>query len=101
MITTLVHVRVKPDHVKDFIKATRDNHIQSTREDGNFRFDVLQDDEDPTKFILYEVYEAQQFVDAHKQTPHYLAWRDKVTPWMAQPREGIRYTMLFPDAKAT
>lgn len=96
MKATLVHVQVKPEFIDDFIKATEENHKQSVKEEGNFRFDILQDSTDPGRFILYEVYESEQAVAAHKEMPHYFKWRDTVTPWMAKPREGIKYEMLFP-----
>lgn len=98
MITTIVHVYVKPEHIQDFIDATRFNHEQSIQEPGNFRFDILQDDKDPSKFVLYEVYETEESVLAHKEKPHYFQWRDTVAPWMAKPREGVRHKMLFPTS---
>lgn len=96
MIVTLVHVHVKPEFIKLFIEATRLNHERSIEEDGNFRFDVLQDSQDPGKFVLYEAYASDKVIAAHKETPHYLTWRDTVAPWMAKPREGIKHTLLFP-----
>jgi autoinducer 2-degrading protein len=96
MHTTLVHVHVKPEHVQDFIAATRANHEASVKEPGNRRFDVLQSADDPTRFVLYEAYRSAADAAAHKQTAHYLRWRDAVAPWMAQPRRGDGYTGLFP-----
>lgn len=96
MITTLVYVHVKPEFVDRFIEATQENHEHSVKENGNFRFDVLQDENDPTKFILYEVYESEQSAAAHKETLHYAKWRDTVATWMAEPRQGVRHKMLFP-----
>lgn len=101
MIVTIVHVYVKPEFVAEFIEATRLNHEGSVKEPGNLRFDVLQDDVDPTKFVLYEAYATQKAVTAHKETPHYATWRDKVSPWMLKPREGVKHTMLFPKAAHT
>lgn len=97
MIATLVHVFVKPEFVEAFIEATRENHAQSVLEKGNLRFDVIQDAADPSRFILYEAYENEQAVIAHKETAHYLAWRDAVATWMAKPREGIKHKLLFPE----
>lgn len=97
MHVTLVHVRVKPEHVGDFIRATRDNHLQSVQEPGNRRFDVLQSGEDRSYFILYEAYASEADALQHKQTPHYLAWRDAVAPWMASPRQGVRFDGLLPE----
>jgi (4S)-4-hydroxy-5-phosphonooxypentane-2,3-dione isomerase len=96
MIVTCVHVSVKPEHVEDFINATKLNHENSIKEPENTRFDVLQDPQDPTKFILYEAYASEAGAAAHKQTEHYLTWRDTVAPWMAEPRKGIPYTVIAP-----
>jgi autoinducer 2-degrading protein len=96
MIVTLVHIYVKPEFVDAFIKATQNNHEHAIQEPGNFRFDVLQDTNDPGKFVLYEAYETEAAVAAHKETDHYFAWRDTVTPWMAKPREGVKHKLLFP-----
>lgn len=96
MQVTLVQVHVKPEHVADFIEATRKNHEASIREAGNRRFDVLQSPEDPASFVLYEAYTSAEEAAAHKQTAHYRQWRDTVAGWMAQPRQGIAYNGLFP-----
>jgi len=96
MHVTLVHVHVKPDHIDDFIVATRLNHQASIKEDGNRRFDVLQAPDNPAQFILYEAYASAEAAAAHKETAHYLAWRDSVADWMAEPRQGIRYNGLYP-----
>ncbi|MEE7627673.1 antibiotic biosynthesis monooxygenase [Methylobacter sp. Wu8] len=97
MHVTLVHVHVKPAHIDDFIAATRLNHEASIQEPGNRRFDILQSPENPGQFILYEAYASAEAAAAHKQTPHYLTWRDTVADWMAQPRQGVRYDGLFPQ----
>ena len=99
MIATLVHVHVKPEFVNDFIEATRQNHENSVKEQGNFRFDILQDAQDVGKFILYEVYESEQSAAKHKETIHYARWRDAVAPWMAKAREGVKHSLLFPIKK--
>ena len=96
MIVTCVHVWVKPEHIEDFIKATKINHENSIKEPQNMRFDVLQDQGDPSKFILYEAYQSDEGAAAHKQTEHYLTWRDTVAPWMAEPRKGIPYSVIAP-----
>jgi len=100
MFVTLVHVQVKPQHVADFIAATRANHLQSVQEPGNRRFDVLQSADDPTRFVLYEAYASEADAAAHKQTAHYAQWRDTVADWMAAPRQGVRYDGLLPEAGA-
>ena len=96
MHVTVVHVHVKPDHIDDFIAVTKLNHQASIQEAGNRRFDVLQSPENPGQFILYEAYACAEDAAAHKQTAHYVAWRDRVADWMATPRSGIRYDGLFP-----
>ena len=96
MIVTLVYVQVKSEFVQVFIEATRENHENSVKENGNIRFDILQDANDPAKFVLYEAYTTEQAVAAHKETAHYLRWRDTVAPWMAKPREGVKHNLLFP-----
>jgi autoinducer 2-degrading protein len=97
MHVTLVHVQVKPDHIDDFLIATRLNHEASILESGNRRFDVLQSPENPSQFILYEAYISAEAAAAHKETAHYLAWRDTVADWMAQARQGICYQGLWPQ----
>lgn len=99
MIVTLVHVQVKSEFIDAFIEATRENHEKSVKEPGNIRFDILQDELVPGKFILYEAYASTQAVNAHKEMPHYFTWRDTVAPWMTKPREGVKYKLLFPTAK--
>ncbi len=97
MQVTLVQVHVKAEHVDDFIEATRLNHEASLQEPGNLRFDILQSAEDPTRFVLYEAYRTVADAARHKETPHYLAWREAVAGWMAEPRQGIAYQGVFPS----
>jgi autoinducer 2-degrading protein len=96
MIVTIVHIEVRPDCVDPFIVATTENHRESVKEPGNLRFDLLRNEAEPLRFVLYEAYENQEAAAAHKETAHYLKWRETVAPWMAGPREGIRYTGLQP-----
>jgi len=98
MHVTLVHIHVKPGHVDDFLRASQANHEASVREPGNRRFDVLQSSDDPARFVLYEAYATAEDAAAHKQTAHYLAWREAVADWMAAPRQGIPYHGLLPEA---
>lgn len=99
MIVTTVDVRVKKEHVNDFIEACRKNHEGSVREPGNLRFDILQHREDPCRFLLYEAYESDAAAKLHKETAHYHRWRETVADWMAAPRQGVPYTVLFPADK--
>ncbi|MFW5872347.1 MAG: antibiotic biosynthesis monooxygenase [bacterium] len=94
MTVTLVHVLVKEKYIENFIKATIENHQESIKEPGNIRFDILQDDENPAKFILYEAYNSEGEAAAHKLTPHYLKWRETVADWMAGPRNGLKYKIV-------
>jgi quinol monooxygenase YgiN len=93
-----VHVRVKPEYVGAFKTATIENARNSIQEPGIARFDVIQEQEDPTRFVLVEVYLNPEAAAAHKTTGHYAAWRDAVADMMAEPRNGIKYTNIFPDA---
>ncbi len=81
-----------------FIEATRRNHDGSVQEPGNLRFDVLQSAGDPTRFVLYEAWRDEAAMAAHKETAHYLAWRETVADWMAEPRQGVPCRGLFPAA---
>jgi len=97
MKVTVVYVSVKPDKINKFIEASRLNHEASLQESGNCRFDVIQMKEDPSRFVLYEAYETEEAAAAHKQTQHYLTWRETVADWMASPRKGVAYDSLFPN----
>jgi autoinducer 2-degrading protein len=101
MHVTLVHIHVVADHVDDFLAEMRANHEASIREPGNARFDVLQSPTDPTRFVVYEAYVDEAASRAHKETPHYLAWRDAVASWMAEPRHGDQYIGLLPELPAS
>ena len=96
MQVTIVQVRVEARHVDDFIEASRLNHEASVQEPGNRRFDILQSADDPTRFVLYEAYDNAAAAAAHKQTAHYLRWRETVAEWMAEPRQGLPFNGLFP-----
>ncbi|RYU61340.1 antibiotic biosynthesis monooxygenase [Methylolobus aquaticus] len=98
MHVTLVHVHVKPGCLEAFIAATAANHAASVREPGNRRFDVLQNPDEPTRFILYEAYVSAEDAAAHKATPHYAAWRDAVADMMAEPRVGVPMNGLYPES---
>ena len=98
MHVTIVHVSVKPENIEAFKEACRINHESSIQEPGNFRFDVLQLADDPSKFVLYEAYQSKEDAEAHKGTAHYLTWRETVEDWMADPRQGITYNGLYPVA---
>ena len=96
MIVTCVSVFVKEDRIEDFIKATVENHKNSIKEEGNLRFDVLQCSSDPSRFTLYEAYESQEAAALHKQTAHYMKWRETVEDMMKKPREGVAHSVIMP-----
>lgn len=96
MFVTVVYIHVEPDHLDEFLAASRLNHEGSVREPGNLRFDILQSTEYPDRFIFYEAYRDEAAAKAHKETAHYAVWRDTVADWMAEPRQGVRYEGLFP-----
>ena len=97
MIVTCVYVHVKSESVEDFIKASTENHLESVKESGNLRFDFLQQADDPCRFLIYESYESEEAAAAHKNTPHYLKWRDTVQNMMAETRKGVKYNILQPS----
>ena len=92
-----VHVHVKPEFTEVFKQATLINAKSSFKEPGVARFDVIQERDDPTRFLLIEVYRIKMDASRHKETVHYLRWRDIVAEMMAEPRKGIKYTNLYPD----
>jgi autoinducer 2-degrading protein len=95
MYVVSVTVHVQPDRVESFIKATLDNARDSRKEKGNVRFDVLQAEEELTRFLLYEAYRTKEDFTEHQQTDHYLRWKQTVADWMAQPRQGVKHHSLF------
>ena len=97
MNIVLVHVHVKPEFVDAFKQASLENASSSVKEEGIARFDVVQQSDDPTRFVLVEVYKTAEAPAAHKETTHYLKWRDTVAEMMAEPRQGIKYSNIFPD----
>ena len=96
MLIVHVHVRVLPDAVAAFEAATRANARHSTQEPGVVRFDVLQQEDDPTAFLLVEIYRTPDDPARHKGTAHYAAWRDAVEPMMAEPRRSVKLQAVFP-----
>ena len=97
MLVVHVHVRVQPEAVEAFTQATRVNAHESLKEPGVVRFDVVQQLDDPTRFVLVEVYRDAAAAAAHKETRHYPVWRDTVAPMMAEPRQSVKFNNLFPD----
>ena len=100
MLIVHVHVRVKPECVDAFRRITTENARNSVREPGIARFDVVQQIDDPSRFVLVEVYRNAEAPARHKETAHYQAWRDIVEPMMAEPRRSVKYSGVFPDDTA-
>jgi quinol monooxygenase YgiN len=96
MLIVHVHVQVKPEFIKAFIAATEENARNSVQEPGIARFDFAQQNDDPTRFVLVEVYRTTEAPAAHKETAHYAKWRDTVAEMMAAPRTSVKYSNLFP-----
>ena len=97
MLIVHVHVKVKPEAVAAFKLATIANAKESIKESGIARFDVMQQQDDPAKFVLVEAYRSVEATAAHKETRHYQLWRDTVAPMMAEPRSSTKYSNVFPD----
>ena len=97
MFIVHVNVRVKPEFLEPFKQATLANARASVQEPGVARFDVVQRADDPTRFVLVEVYRNVEANAAHKETSHYATWRDTVAPMMAEPRSSVKFSNLFPE----
>ncbi|MDQ7993846.1 MAG: antibiotic biosynthesis monooxygenase [Propionicimonas sp.] len=98
MLIVHVFVHVKADRVEEFAAASAENARNSIREPGISRFDVIRSIDDPTRFVLVEVYRTPEAAAAHKETAHYATWRDTVADMMAEPRSSQKYTQVFPEA---
>jgi autoinducer 2-degrading protein len=99
MLVVHVQIHVKPESVKAFKQTTLANARESVKEPGVARFDVVQQHDDPTRFVLMEVYRDVEANAAHKETQHYATWRDTVASMMAEPRSSVKFTTVFPDDK--
>lgn len=97
MHVVCVYVHVKPEHRDAFVEASLENARNTIREPGNVRFDVLQQADDPNRWMFYEVYRDEAGMKAHKETSHYARWAEAVATWMAEPRKGVKYATLFPE----
>jgi autoinducer 2-degrading protein len=97
LLVVHVQVHVKAEHLDAFKLATVANARASVQEPGIARFDVIQQSDDPTRFILVEVYRHASAPAAHKDTAHYATWRDAVAPMMASPRTSVKFANVFPD----
>ncbi len=95
MYVVSVTVYVTPEFIDPFIEATLDNARNTREEPGNVRFDVCQAEDEPARFLLYEVYRSKDDFTSHQQTEHYRRWRDAVGDWMAQRRQGVKHQAIF------
>ena len=99
MLIVHVFAHVKPDRIEAFRAATIENAGNSIQEPGIARFDVIQQQDDPARFVLVEVYRTGDDPARHKETAHYQKWRDTVAEMMAEPRTSVKYTNVFPDER--
>jgi autoinducer 2-degrading protein len=95
MYVVAVTIFVKPENAQAFIDATLDNARNTRKEPGNVRFDVLRAEDDPNRFLLYEAYHQKDDFAKHQQTKHYTRWKQTVTGFMAQPRQGVKHAPIF------
>jgi autoinducer 2-degrading protein len=95
MYVVTVTIFVKPEFVQPFIEATFENARNTRREPANVRFDVMQAEGDPGRFLFYEAYQSKDDFVKHQQTAHYFKWKAAVEDWMAQPRQGVKHRSLF------
>lgn len=100
MLVVHVHVKVKPEYLEAFKLATLANAQQSVKEPGIARFDIIQQQDDPTRFVFVEVYRTPEAPAAHKETKHYQTWRDAVASMMAEPRASVKFSNVFPNDEA-
>lgn len=100
MLVTHVFVHVKPECIDDFKAICADNSGNSRQEPGCVRFDVIQQKDDPQRFVLMEVYRTSEDVDNHKQTDHYHRWRETVEDMQVERRYSIKYEIVHPDPEA-
>lgn len=100
MLVVHVQIQVRPESVAAFKAATIANAQESIKEPGIARFDFMQQQDDPTRFVLVEAYRTPQAPAAHKETKHYQIWRDKVAAMMAEPRTSVKLVNLFPEDSA-
>lgn len=96
MYVALVHIHVKPEFIDSFVEATLDNCRSSVREPGIARFDLVHVQDDPSRFMLYEVYRTPEAQLAHRETAHYLRWRDAIEPMQFSPRTAVKADVVFP-----
>lgn len=95
MYIVIVYINVKKEYIEEFEKNTVENATNSMKEEGVVRFDFLKQMDEPSKFVLIEVYKSQEDALKHKETPHYKKWRETVEIMMEQPRKSVKYREVF------
>ncbi|MDR0520745.1 MAG: antibiotic biosynthesis monooxygenase [Planctomycetaceae bacterium] len=95
MFVYIVHVHVKPEFTEQFKEASVKNAMNTVKEPGNYRYDVLQQPDDPARFVFYEVYSDETALDFHKQSAHFSEWKTAVLPWLAEPFHAVKYSDVF------
>jgi (4S)-4-hydroxy-5-phosphonooxypentane-2,3-dione isomerase len=95
MYIVCVTLFIKQPNIAQFREATLDNARNTRKEPGNLRFDVLQAEDDPSRFFLYEAYKTRDDFTKHQQTEHYFRWKNTVGDWMSQPRQGLKHQSIF------
>ncbi|PWU01272.1 MAG: antibiotic biosynthesis monooxygenase [Terriglobia bacterium] len=97
MVILIVHVHVKSEHIDAFREATIENARNSRQEPGIVRFDLLQQADDASRFVLYEVYRSPEAPPQHRETAHYKTWLARVTDMLAGDRTRVFYSNVFPS----
>lgn len=97
MLAVHVDIQVKPGFEERFIEACKDNAGHSLQEPGIARFDLIRRRDDPSRFLLIEVYRDEDAPLRHKETAHYARWRDTVEEMMAVPRSSVKFETLYPE----
>ncbi len=96
MLVAIINAHVKPGDIERFRTATLDNASNSIQEAGVIRFDVYQQTDDPSRFTLVEIYKTEDDPARHRETAHYMRWRDSVADMMAEPRARTTYQVVYP-----
>jgi autoinducer 2-degrading protein len=91
----VVSVEIARAHLDEFKRVMEHDAVESRKEPGCLRFDVLQDQAQDNKFVFYEIYKSAEDVAFHKKTPHFAKWAafktipGAVLSYSAQPTWGL------------
>ncbi len=97
MLIQMVTVHIKEGHDQEFLEAFKLNYEGTRQEPGNIRFDVLRDESNPNTFLIYEVFESADAVEAHRGTEHYKECMRRIEPIQSAPRSKLFYKAEFGD----